>query len=141
MSVPPDWKRAPEFGDPYPGYAWLRENDPVHWSESLRAWVITRYDDMREVFDRPTRFSSDRFRKLGAQYASQREAVVAVGRVQGDWMVLCLSAPLARMEAMLGFDALLARFPRIEALDQQAAWKPLIFFRALERLRVGLEEG
>ena len=86
MSGPPDWKRAPEFGDPYPGYAWLRENDPVHRSESLRAWVITRYDDVLEVFDRPARFSSDRFRKLDPQYASQRDAVLAVGRVLGDWM-------------------------------------------------------
>jgi cytochrome P450 len=101
MSGPPDWKRAPEFGDPYPGYAWLRENDPVHWSESLRAWVITRYHDVREVFDRPARFSSDRFRKLGPQYTSQREAVVAVGRVLGDWMVFRDPPDHTRLRALL----------------------------------------
>jgi hypothetical protein len=51
MSGPPDWKRAPELGDPYPGYAWLRENDPIHWSEGLpktESWVATR----RKVEDR-----------------------------------------------------------------------------------------
>ncbi len=37
MEGPPDWREASAFHDPYPGYAWLRENDPIHWSETLRA--------------------------------------------------------------------------------------------------------
>jgi cytochrome P450 len=101
MRGPPDWNRAPVFGDPSPGYAWLRENDPIHWSESLRAWVVTRYDDVREVFDRPARFSSDRFRKLDPQYASQRDAVVAVGRVLGDWMAFRDPPDHTRLRALL----------------------------------------
>jgi cytochrome P450 len=32
--------------DPYPFYRTLRENDPVHWDDTLRAWVLTRYDDV-----------------------------------------------------------------------------------------------
>jgi len=101
MHGPPDWKHPPAFGDPYPGYAWLREHDPVHWSESLRAWVITRYDDVLEVFDRPARFSSDRFRKLDPRYASQRDAVVAVARVLGDWMVFRDPPDHTRLRALL----------------------------------------
>ena len=35
---------------PYPTLRRLREDDPVHWSESLGGWVVTRYDDvMRDV--------------------------------------------------------------------------------------------
>ena len=34
--------------DPYPRFRWLRENDPVHWSE-LGFWVVTGYEDAREV--------------------------------------------------------------------------------------------
>jgi pimeloyl-[acyl-carrier protein] synthase len=29
---------------PYPVYHELRERDPVHWDEVLRAWVLTRYE-------------------------------------------------------------------------------------------------
>lgn len=32
--------------DPFPIYKWLRDNDPVHWSESGKCWAITRYDDI-----------------------------------------------------------------------------------------------
>lgn len=35
--------------DPYPAYAWLRENDPVHWDEKNKLWVISRYDDVVKV--------------------------------------------------------------------------------------------
>ena len=35
--------------DPYSRYAWLRENDPIHWDEINQIWVITRYDDIVEI--------------------------------------------------------------------------------------------
>jgi pimeloyl-[acyl-carrier protein] synthase len=34
------------LGDPYPLLAWLRQNDPVHFSPQLDAWIFTRYDDV-----------------------------------------------------------------------------------------------
>src|SRR6266513_364157 len=35
----------PDVGrDPYPHYARLRDHDPVHHSDRLGAWVLTRYD-------------------------------------------------------------------------------------------------
>ena len=34
---------------PYPVLARLRAEDPVHWSPALKAWVVTRYDDVRHV--------------------------------------------------------------------------------------------
>ncbi|MGM0583413.1 MAG: cytochrome P450 [Pseudomonadota bacterium] len=37
------------MADPHPAYARLREEDPVHWSPALKAWVITRYEDVAEV--------------------------------------------------------------------------------------------
>src|SRR3989449_582021 len=70
-----------------PLYAWLRDHDPLHWSESLSAWVVTRYEDVVAIFDRPETFSSDRFRKIDERYASQRPAVRAVAQVLGDWLV------------------------------------------------------
>lgn len=35
--------------DPFPLFARLQDEDPVHWSPALRTWVVTRYDDVREV--------------------------------------------------------------------------------------------
>lgn len=32
--------------NPYPTYHRLRVNDPVHWSENIKSWVLTRYDDV-----------------------------------------------------------------------------------------------
>ena len=34
--------------DPYPIYRYLRESDPLHWSD-LGIWVLTRYEDCRSV--------------------------------------------------------------------------------------------
>ena len=36
-------------GDPYPTYAWLRENDPIHWDAKNHLWVISRYADVVKV--------------------------------------------------------------------------------------------
>ncbi len=47
--------------DPYPYYKRLREEDPVHWSDALDAWVLTRYDDVVAVL-KDLRFSADRRR-------------------------------------------------------------------------------
>ena len=46
--------KSPEIArDPYPAFTWLRDRDPVHWSESLGAWVVTRYADVLEIWNRP----------------------------------------------------------------------------------------
>ncbi len=73
--------------DPFPLFAWLRENDPVHWSESLGGWIVTRHQDVLEVFNRPEEFSSDRFRLLSTRTTSERAPVRAVARVLRDWLV------------------------------------------------------
>jgi cytochrome P450 len=73
--------------DPFPLFAWLREHDPVHWSESLGGWVVTRHQDVLELFNRPDEFSSDRFRQLSPRTTSERAAVQAVARILRNWLV------------------------------------------------------
>jgi cytochrome P450 len=82
-----DFKSLGNVRDPFPLYAWLRDHDPVHRSESLKAWAVTRYDDVLAVFDDPDLFSSDRFRKVAPGYASRRPEVRAVGEVLSQWLV------------------------------------------------------
>jgi len=39
---------------PYEQYARLREADPVHWSELLGGWVLTRHEDVNALLRDPT---------------------------------------------------------------------------------------
>ena len=73
--------------DPFPLYAWLRDHDPLHWSASLNAWVVTRWADVLDIFNQPRTFSADRFRKVDERYASRRPTVRAVADVLGHWLV------------------------------------------------------
>ena len=82
-----DLKSPANARDPFPVFARLRDADPIHWSNSLSGWVVTRYADVLRVFDEPETFSSDRFRRLDPRYASTRPEVLAVGRVLGEWLV------------------------------------------------------
>ena len=96
-----DIKALPNVEDPFPLYRWLRENEPVHWSESLNGWVVTRYSDVMEIFNRPADFSSDRFRKLDPQYASRRPEVRAVADVLADWLVFRDPPDHTRLRALV----------------------------------------
>lgn len=51
---------SPEVrANPYPMYAGLRLEDPVHWSQLFEAWVLTRYRDVSALLT-DSRFSADR---------------------------------------------------------------------------------
>ena len=97
----PDLKALPNVRDPFPVYAWLRDSDPVHWSSSFNGWVVTRFVDVIEIFNRPGRFASDRFRKIDERYASQRPAVKAVGEVLAQWLVFRDPPDHDRLRALL----------------------------------------
>ncbi|MFC9975934.1 cytochrome P450 [Spirillospora sp. NPDC127200] len=46
FDVSSDWHVA----NPYPFLRRLRREEPVFWSEHLRMWVLTRYDDVRAAY-------------------------------------------------------------------------------------------
>ena len=62
--------------DPYPAYARLRTDDPVHWSERHRSWFLLRYRDC-ETFFRDPSFSADRSR--AAKGDGRRSTVRTIG--------------------------------------------------------------
>jgi cytochrome P450 len=45
--------------DPFPLYARLRAEAPVHWTPDPGAFVVSRYDDVLHVLKRADLFSSD----------------------------------------------------------------------------------
>lgn len=45
--------------DPYPTYAWLRAEEPVHHVEARDLWVLSRFDDVQSAVADPATFSSE----------------------------------------------------------------------------------
>jgi cytochrome P450 family 142 subfamily A polypeptide 1 len=35
--------------DPYPTYAWMRENEPLYWDATNELWGVSRYDDIEFI--------------------------------------------------------------------------------------------
>lgn len=48
-----------EQSDPFPAYAALRAEEPVMFDERIGYWVVTRYDDIKAVFEDWETFSSE----------------------------------------------------------------------------------
>jgi cytochrome P450 len=58
---------APEvIADPHRVYQILRDESPVFWHEALEAWVLTRYEDCRQVLHRWEVFARDK-RRIGKE--------------------------------------------------------------------------
>jgi len=47
--------------NPFPHYADLRKNHPVTWVDSLKAFVVSRYEDAHEVLTNKEKFTSENF--------------------------------------------------------------------------------
>src|SRR5438067_4722252 len=78
----------PQFlADPFPLYQLLRDQDPAHWSAELKAWVLTRYEDVKRVC-LDGQMSSDRLRPFFATLASSEAArMEQLMRTLTLWMV------------------------------------------------------
>ncbi|MEW6768753.1 MAG: cytochrome P450 [Pseudomonadota bacterium] len=62
QSKPTDLLDPAALVDPELYFGPLRENDPVHWNEQRKMWIITKYEDVVWACRQPHLFSSD---KLG----------------------------------------------------------------------------
>jgi cytochrome P450 len=73
--------------DPHPLFGDLREQAPIVWLESHRAWMFTDYESVREAF-RDERLSSDRLTPIESRLAPERRAVLAQTlELLRGWMV------------------------------------------------------
>lgn len=74
--------------DPFPVFAQLRENDPVHWSAAMKAWIVTRYDDVKRVAVANSDMSADRLAPFfAAAPAESRGNYANLATYLGNWMV------------------------------------------------------
>ena len=76
------------LNDPFPVYARLRDEDPAHWSPRLKAWVLTRYNDVKRVCLDTAGMSSDRLRPFFATLPSdEAQRIAGLMRYLTLWMV------------------------------------------------------
>jgi len=73
------------LADPFPLYRRMQDEDPAHWSTQLRAWVLTRYEDVKAAC-LDLSLSSDR---LSPFFAASPEAarMAALQACLTRWMV------------------------------------------------------
>jgi hypothetical protein len=75
------------LADPFPLYQRLRDEDPVHWSPRLKAWVLTRYEDVKRVC-LDSGMSSDRLRPFFATLPpAEAQKLAELARYLTLWMV------------------------------------------------------
>jgi len=81
--------------DPYPAYARLREEEPVHWHPGLRCWILTRYEDVAAALSGPS-MSPDRLTPFYAALPEQTQSLLAeMMRYLNLWIVFRDPPPAA----------------------------------------------
>jgi cytochrome P450 len=73
--------------NPYPILARMRREDPVHWSPQLKAWILTRYDDVKRALGTPD-MSPDRLTPFYAKLPEATQSTLAEAmRYLNLWIV------------------------------------------------------
>lgn len=99
--------------NPFSVYQQLRAEHPVHLEPRLRAWVLTRFDDVDHVLNHPALYSVDRFRNVGEELLQRRGDMWDVAVMMRDWCVYRDPPDHTRMRSLL---AKTFAAQRIEAL-------------------------
>src|SRR4051812_42961860 len=111
------------LADPFPVFQQMRDDDPAHWSPHLKAWVLTRYDDVKRVCLDSERMSSDRLRPFFGSLPSAEGARMAeLIRILTLWMVFRDPPVHTRLRRLASrvfhVRSMHALRPNIEALTQ-----------------------
>lgn len=74
--------------NPHPIFAWLRKEDPVHWSEPMSGWVVTGYDDITDALTDSAVYSAERLTNVRKHLpAGAQSSAEEVLRYLSSWMV------------------------------------------------------
>lgn len=121
MTVSDDLLSPGMVADPYPAFRALREEDPVHYNERHRSWLVTRYDDVVAGFRDP-RLSADRILPYvsSALTGDERAMIEPAARLLATWMVFRDPPDHSRLRRLVSRAFTSARVealrPRVEAI-------------------------
>jgi cytochrome P450 len=119
--------------NPFSVYQQLRAEHPVHLEPRLRAWVLTRFDDVDHVLNHPTLFSVDRFRNVGEEFLRRRGDMQDVAVMMRDWAVYRDPPDHTRMRSLLAKSFAAQRIETLRPLIQRLV--DSLLDRAEERTR------
>ncbi len=108
------------LADPFPMFRRMQDEDPCHWSPRLKAWVLTRYEDVRRVcLDKD--MSSDRLRPYFATLRpAEAQRIAEIMKYLSLWMVFRDPPEHTRLRRLTSkvfhVKSMQAMRPRIEAL-------------------------
>jgi cytochrome P450 len=111
------------LSDPFPLYARMRDEAPAYWSAQLKAWVLTRYEDVKRVCLDAAGMSSDRLRPFFATLPSaEAQRIADLMRYLTLWMVFRDPPEHTRLRRLAGrvFNArsMHALRPAVETITQ-----------------------
>lgn len=125
ISSDPDYAKFCEerLAQPYELYRRLREEDPVHWSDRLGLWLVSRYEDVAAAV-RDERYSTSRSgmyrRPLSAEAQGRYEPLL---RHLSRWLLLVDGEDHARLRKLVNLAftprMLKALQPRIERIANE----------------------
>ena len=100
-AVPYDPRERGVIDNPYPMLHRLQDAEPAHWSEFLRGWVLTRYDDVKmALHDGPV--SADRVSgHMEGLGDDERAANADLDRVLAHWVVFTDPPDHTRLRALM----------------------------------------
>ncbi|MBT5111044.1 MAG: cytochrome P450 [Rhodospirillaceae bacterium] len=120
MSVLYDPRDPANVADPFPILGRLRDEDPVHHSDILGGWVLTRHGDVRDAL-KDTQLSADRITPfLNHLPPEERESIANLGGMLQRWVVFMDPPRHTQVRALMNraftSNALAALEPKIDAI-------------------------
>jgi len=74
--------------NPHPIFARLRAEDPVHWSDPMQAWILTRYDLAGKILIDAETYSAERLGAVSKHLPAPAQDIAAqILRWLSHWMV------------------------------------------------------
>lgn len=85
---------SPEFfEDPYPYYRYLLDNDPVVWSDKVRGWLVSSFEDVQSGLQNSTVFGS------GGRIDEAAQSLSEQAREENAVALDCLNAMMSFRDA------------------------------------------
>ncbi|HEX8451657.1 MAG TPA: cytochrome P450 [Longimicrobium sp.] len=110
------------FNNPHPLYHVLRYAEPVHWSEVLNAWVLTRYDDVVAALKDPRLSSAMRRAVASSQLPPEvRAKMEPIDRFLALWVLNLDDDEHLRLRRMLSRAFSPRAIARMKPLIEQTA--------------------